>query len=101
MGDSVKLLDRPVRISMIIGIARKFPEKEAADISLDELKGTLLEMGVSIPKVATMEDISLEGIRTVKNMTDQEAFTYFADRFTYVLRKMGVDQSVIRGLRFE
>jgi len=97
----MKHLSRPVRISMIIGLARKFPAEEAAHMACDELKGTLMEMGIGAKKVATMEDVTLEGMKKAKGMTDQEAFTFFADGFKLHLAKLGVSQSAIHDLRFE
>jgi len=97
----VKPLGRPVRISMIIGLARKFPAEEAAHMACDELKGTLMEMGIGVRKVATIEDVTLEGMRKAKGMTDQEAFDFFSEGFKLHLAKLGVSRSVIRDLRFE
>lgn len=97
----MKSLERPVRISMIIGLARKFPAEEAAHIACDELRGTLMEMGIGMEKVAAMEDVTLEGIKKAKGMTDQEAFASFSEGFKAQLEKLGVGRSVIRSLRFE
>lgn len=95
------LLERPIRVSMIIACAKKYPAEQAAAIVYDEFKTTLVEMGIDRKKVVGMKDDSLETMSKVKGMSEKEAFDYLVRIFKRRLLELGVDRSVIRALRFE
>lgn len=90
---------RPIRMRGFIEFAKKYPG-EAAAIAFDDMRATLIEMGVSIEKIASLEDRTPENVRKLGGMSDEEAFAFFKKEFERYLAECGVDASVIRSLKY-
>ena len=91
--------DRPIRMRGFIEFAKKYPD-EAAAVAFDDMRATLIEMGVGIEKIAALEDRTPDNVRKLGGMSDEEAFAFFKKEFERYMAEAGVDPSVIRSLKY-
>ena len=92
---------RPVRISMIFACMKKMREEDALNVLIGELKSLLVAIGIPPDRIPT-EDIEPKSIlRKAKAMPEDQAYSYLVKEFKDHLSELGVNQSIIRSLRFE
>jgi hypothetical protein len=90
---------RPIRMRGFIEFAKKYPG-EAAAVAFDDMRATLMEMGVGIERIAALEDRTPENVRKLGGMSDEEAFAFFKKEFERYLVECGVNESIIRSLKY-
>jgi hypothetical protein len=92
---------RPVRISMIFASMKSMPEEEALNVLVDELKSLMVAIGIPPERIPPENDEPKNILRKAMGMPEDQAFSYLVKEFREHLSSFGVDQSVIRSLRFE
>ncbi len=95
-----KLPKYPIRMTGFIAFAKKYPS-EAAAVAFDDMRSTMAEIGVPLERILKLEDRTGENIRKLGKMTDEEAFAFFKKEFERYLAEVGVDESIIRSLKYE
>ena len=92
---------RPIRVSMALTCMRTMPEEDALNVLVDELKSTMVALGIAPDKIPTQNSEPKSILIKAKSMPDERAYAYLVKEFKDHLTSFGVDQSVIRSLRFE
>ena len=86
---------------MVFACLKNMPEEDALNLLCDELKSFLVAIGIAPSRIPVEEDTPKSMLIKAKSMPEDQAYAYLVKEFKERVSALGVDQSVVRALRFE